>query len=166
MPTKLATVGYLSDSELAGLLPAEERLRKGPVAVIECIQDIPCNPCEQACRFQAITVGQPITSLPVLDEAACIGCGACIAKCPGLAIFVVDCSRLDDVAVVQLPYEYHPKPVIGEQVEALDRRGTPVTHATVTRIVTQDHTAVVTMEVPKQYANVVRGIRPLRRDCP
>ena len=25
--------------------PSEERLAKGPVAICECVQQIPCNPC-------------------------------------------------------------------------------------------------------------------------
>jgi len=66
----LATHGYLSAAEAAACLPARDRLAKGPVAVIECVQNIPCNPCEAACPARAITVGQPITALPVLDALA------------------------------------------------------------------------------------------------
>ena len=80
----IAKVGYLNSAELkeAGRYPSQERLAKGPVAVIECCQNIPCNPCETACKFGAITVGDPITNLPVLDESKCIGCGACANLCP------------------------------------------------------------------------------------
>ena len=44
--------------------PPEERMAKGRVAVIECVQEIPCNPCENACRLGAITIGEQITNLP------------------------------------------------------------------------------------------------------
>ena len=29
--------------------PSDERFAKGPVAICECVQEIPCNPCEAAC---------------------------------------------------------------------------------------------------------------------
>ena len=61
--------------------PSDQRLAEGSCIVIECIQEIPCNPCETACKFGAIKVGQPITNLPVLDEKLCTGCGNCIADC-------------------------------------------------------------------------------------
>lgn len=167
METKQATHGYLSDKEVAPCLPAAERMAKGPVAVIECIQDIPCNPCEKACPFQAITVGLPITTLPALDAGKCKGCGVCIAKCPGLAIFVVDCSRPGGEGTVQMPYESHPLPQIGEAVAVCDRKGQRVATGTVEKVLAvaaQDHTAVITVRVPKDLVNVVRAIRTLGRE--
>ena len=161
MSSNLAICGYLSADELATCLPAPERMAKGPVAVIECVQDIPCNPCEEACPVRAITVGLPITSLPVLDAAKCIGCGVCIARCPGLAIFVVDGSRPGDEGTIQLPYEAWPLPEPGESVHALDRAGRRVGTGTVEKVLSakaQDHTAVVTVRVSKQLLNTVRAI--------
>ena len=43
------------------------RAAKGPVVVIECAENIPCNPCETSCPKGAISVGEPITNLPVVD---------------------------------------------------------------------------------------------------
>ncbi|MDR3591475.1 MAG: 4Fe-4S ferredoxin [Negativicutes bacterium] len=165
MSTKICEVGYLSEEELASLLPSPDRLAQGPVAVIECVQDIPCNPCEQACPFGAISVGQPITSLPVLAAENCRGCGLCIAKCPGLAIFVVDGSKPGEAATVQMPYEYQPLPKAGDRVWGLNRRGGTVVKGRVQRVAAgkeYDHTAVVTVEVPKAYVNEVRSLRPVK----
>lgn len=162
MQTSLATAGYLSGDELLTVLPSLERMKKGPVAVIECIQDIPCNPCEGACPFHAISVGQPITSLPQLAEEKCIGCGACITQCPGLAIFVVDASRPGDMGTVQMPYEYCPVPAAGEIVTGLDRRGQPVTDVKVLKTIASpkaDRTVVITVEAPKSTLNMIRSIR-------
>jgi len=163
--TKLSETGYLSEEELSVRLPSAKRMRRGPIAVVECTQDIPCNPCESACLAGAITVGQPITLLPILDEEACRGCGACIPKCPGLAIFVVDCSRPGDMGTVQMPYEYYPLPEANEVVQALDRRGQPVGIARVEKVTVlggYDHTALVTIVVTKDLVNRIRNIKLLR----
>ena len=91
----------------------------------------------------------------------CIGCGVCIARCPGLAIFVVDGSRPGDEGTIQLPYEAWPLPEPGESVHALDRAGRRVGTGTVEKVLSakaQDHTAVVTVRVSKQLLNTVRAI--------
>lgn len=162
MHSNLATVGYLAGDELTAVLPSQGRMAKGPVAVIECIQDIPCNPCEAACPFHAISVGQPITSLPALDAEKCIGCGACITQCPGLAIFIVDGSLPGDMGTVQLPYEYCPRPQVGEIVTGLNRSGQAVADVMVLKTTATpkaDRTVVVTIEVLKADLNTIRSIR-------
>lgn len=155
--------GYPSMEELkeSGRLPTDGRYAKGPVAVIECVQEIPCNPCEAACRFGAIGVGAPITNLPVLDEGRCTGCGVCIAHCSGLAIFVVDKTYSGTEAAISFPHEYLPLPKKGDVVDAVNRGGQVVCKATVVKIVDvakNDCTPVVTIAVPKDYADEVRGM--------
>ena len=59
-------------------IPSEGRKKKGRVACVECVQEIPCNPCEGICPFHAITVGEQITALPRLHEEVCTGCGLCV----------------------------------------------------------------------------------------
>lgn len=156
--------GFLNARDLIemGRFPSEERMKKGPVAVIECCQNIPCNPCETACPFGAITVGNPITQLPVLDESKCIGCGKCLVRCPGLAIFIVDKSK--DFAYVSFPFEYLPLPKKGDRVKAVNRAGQYVCDAVVTRvnnIPSNDCTPIITIEISKEYADEVRSIRRL-----
>ncbi len=138
-----------------------ERLRKGPVAVIECTQEIPCNPCEAACHQGAIKVGSPITNLPVLDVDKCTGCGLCISSCPGMAIFVVDVTYSGDKALVSFPYEYLPLPEVGDKVAATDREGKKVCEGEVIRVLDkpkQGHTPVVSVAIPKEFALQVRSI--------
>lgn len=163
---KLSEQGFLSLEELReyGQLPSEERMEKGPVAVLECCQNIPCNPCEKACPFGAIHIGKPITNLPSLDTEKCTGCGTCIAHCSGLAIFVVDKSYSECEGTVSFPYEYLPLPQKGQQVKAVNRAGEEVCDAVVIRVVDRkaaDHTPVVTIAVPKELADTARGIRRL-----
>lgn len=160
----IAKVGFLNSSELKelGRYPSEERMAKGPVAVIECCQNIPCNPCETACRFGAISVGDTITNLPIIDENKCIGCGVCVTKCPGLAIFIVDKSK--EMAAVSFPFEYLPLPQKGDTVKAVDRAGHYVCDAKVLRVnnaATNDCTPIVTIEVPKALCDDIRSIRRL-----
>lgn len=142
-------------------IPSVERREKGAVACIECFQQIPCNPCEEACPRGAIRVGDEITGLPHLDEDKCNGCGICMTRCPGLAIFGVDETYGADTALVSFPYEYVPLPTMGQKVPCIDREGCYVTEGIIHRVRTNsafDHTAIVTVEISKEYAMEVRFI--------
>lgn len=146
--------------------PSLKRMREGRVAVIECVQEIPCNPCESSCRFGAIQIGEQITALPHLDEKACTGCGVCVAGCPGLAITVVDMAYSQTEATVDFPYEYVPLPAVGDQVDAVGRDGAVVCKGTVLSVQTPpsfSNTAVVRIRVPIEYADVVRSMKRLER---
>ena len=164
MSQGLSITGYLSEEEIKNSpgIPSESRRQKGPVAVIECIQDIPCNPCEASCRAGAITVGEDITNLPSLDEEKCVGCQTCVPICPGQAIFMVDESLPNGRATVMMPHEFLPLPDEGEIVTALDRSGKELGDAKVTSVrktERMDETAVVTLEVPKDWSMRARAFR-------
>src|SRR5208283_3240073 len=61
-----------------------------PLAVfpaIRCVQEIPCNPCQDACPEGLITC-KTIMALPEY-HGVCLGCGKCVVACPGLAINLV-----------------------------------------------------------------------------
>ena len=156
--------GFLSEEELRGGpgIPSEARRRKGAVAVLECLEDIPCNPCESICKFDAITVGEDITTPPLLTEDNCVGCRSCVPICPGQAIFIVDESLPDDKAAVEMPYEYRPLPQKGDIVTALDRAGQQIGDATVTSVKKtekMDRTVTVIIEVPRNWSMRARAIR-------
>lgn len=163
MDKGLLRTGVISNEELekGKVLPSYERLKKGPVAVIECIQTIPCNPCEAACKFGAIEIGKPITNTPRLIEEKCIGCGQCIAACPGLAIFVEDYTFSNDEALVGMPYEYPYKPNNGDKVNTMNREGEIIGTGIIERVIDNDknnRTVVLYVRVPKNMAREVRGI--------
>lgn len=151
--------GIVSEDDIQ--IPDEERLEKGPVVIIECVENIPCNPCVAACPKDAISMKE-ITDLPDIDFEECIGCALCVTECPGLAIFVVDCSYSDEKCKVTVPYEYMPVPEKGEEVIALDRKGKEVQKAEVTKVRESGKTYAITMELDKEYAMNVRGLKVIK----
>ena len=119
----LISDGIPTKEDLAKVTPSEERFSEGPVAIVECFQEIPCDPCVKACKRGAISMARDINDIPVVDAKLCNGCGLCISMCPGLAIFVVDKTYSDELALVKLPFEYVPVPQAGQLVTALNRAG-------------------------------------------
>lgn len=162
--------GVLSSAELARLvqLPDRARQQAGPVAIVECVEEIPCNPCAFACPRKAITISGALTDRPRIDFSKCNGCAMCVARCPGLAIFVVNYALSETKAAVTLPWELLPRPQVGERVGLADRAGRRVGTGKVLRVLdtrVQDRCAVVTVSVPKRLWNSVRHIQlPRRRE--
>lgn len=149
--------GVLSEEEVKRVTPPIERAERGPVAVVECLEEIPCDACEWGCPFGAIKK-EGITVPPKVDYEKCTGCGNCVFICPGLAIFLVELKG--DRARVTIPYELLPEPKVGQEVLALDRRGNPLTKATIVGVRrSKDKTFAVTMEVPRESFMLVRGVR-------
>jgi len=146
--------GVLSLKDLR--LPNEKQLEKG-VAIIECVQHIPCNPCVDACPFDAISM-KDINDLPVVDFDKCVGCGQCISVCPGLAIFVVK-HIMDGKALISIPYEFLPVPSVNDKVEALDREGRFVDTVVVKKVVKKGKTWVITVLANVEDAMNIRNIR-------
>lgn len=161
--------GFATVEELKKLTayPTEERMMQGPVAIAECTQEIPCNPCEASCRFGAICIGEPITNLPNIDVDKCIGCGQCIAQCSGMAIFVINKVYGDGKGTVSFPYEYMPLPVEGQKVKAVNRRGEVVCDGEILSVKNPksfDRTPVVTVVIPAEYTEEVRSIQRRKDD--
>ncbi len=142
------------------VFPDEKRLNKGPVVIVECIEDIPCDVCESGCPLGIICIGKPITNIPTVDHDKCTGCKICITSCPGLAIFVVDKSFSKKEAVISIPYEYLPIPKKGSLVKATNRYGMIITEGKVLEVSSaKDHTIIVSIVIPKQFIHEVRSIK-------
>ncbi|MBV4450221.1 FAD-dependent oxidoreductase [Clostridium tyrobutyricum] len=150
--------GYLTDEEVTKY-PGVKSIR-GIHPVIECSQNIPCNPCQDACPKKCIKIGSQITSLPVVDESSqCIGCGMCVASCSGQSIFLVNEDYEKEYTSITLPYEFLPLPEKEMKGIGLDRSGKQVCEAEVIDIKSLpafDHTNLLTIKVPKEMGMRVR----------
>jgi len=154
--------GIPTREDLQKIDPPLERLAAGPVAIVECFQEIPCNPCIKACKQGAITMGRDINDLPLVDFALCNGCGLCISRCPGLAIFVVDKTYSEDFALVKITFEYVPVPKAGQYAAGLDRAGQELGWFEVTKVISggkKNMTYTISLAVPQDLAMEVRNIR-------
>ena len=150
--------GFVSDEEIERFPGVVHK--KGVHPVIECTQNIPCNPCQDACPKGCISTGDNITYLPFFKEdSECINCGMCVASCSGQAIFLVDEDCGDGTATVTLPYEFLPLPEVGDKGYGLSRSGEKVCEAEVISVKSLkafDHTNLLTMRIPKEYAMKAR----------
>ncbi len=158
----LISTGIPSKEDIEKVKPSSQRLKKGPSVMIECFQNIPCNPCVASCRQGAITMAEDINSLPVVDFDKCTGCGLCVTRCPGLAIFIIDETFSQDKALVKLPFEYLPVPQVGQYACGLNRAGQEMGWFRVNRVTSggkKNMTNVISLEVPHELSMEVRNIR-------
>ena len=150
--------GFVADEEIERFPGVTHRVGVHPV--MECTQNIPCNPCQDACPKHCIKIGEHITSLPAVDETVdCIGCGMCVASCSGQAIFLVDETYEPGFATVTIPYEFLPLPEPGEKGYGLGRNGQKICEAEVVSVKSTkafDHTNLLTIKVPADYAMKAR----------
>jgi thioredoxin reductase/Fe-S-cluster-containing hydrogenase component 2 len=156
--TNLLKKGYIDETEIERFPGVVKTVGIHPV--IECTQNIPCNPCQDACSKGCIKIGQKITSLPAIDkDKECIACGMCVASCSGQAIFLIDEEYESGFALITIPYEFLPLPQKGDKGVALDRSGSKVCSAEIISIKSAkvfDQTHLLTMKVPADMAMKAR----------
>jgi Fe-S-cluster-containing hydrogenase component 2 len=164
---KLFNGGVLTEARPGAELPPKELWegKRNGLVIIECPQRIPCNPCATSCPTGAIIPFKDINDTPQIDYEKCIGCAKCVARCPGLACFVVDLTAGgEDEALMKLPYEMLPRPEKGDEVDCLNRVGETVARAKVQAVLEpwKDSTLVVNVLVPKDLVNDIRAIRVVK----
>ncbi len=126
--------------------------------IINCLQEIPCNPCSTVCPTNSINmIGDPIMSHPKYD-GSCIGCGKCVTICPGLAITLVDYRKDKEFPIVSLPYEvFNVKIAKGDKVKAVDIDGNFLAELEVTDVVSNKNlrTQLVRVRAPRSIAKQI-----------
>ncbi len=159
--------GYLSEEELNEIFPDKERIEEGPVAIIECVQLIPCNPCQDACPRTAILPFEKMTDSPVIDHSKCNGCSICMAYCPGLAIYILDYHYTDTTSLIKIPYEMLPLPEKDDEVDLYDRSGKVVGKGKVIKVQSfknNPKTYIVWVEIPKALYKTARNIKVVNNE--
>jgi Fe-S-cluster-containing hydrogenase component 2 len=147
----LNKTGVPTIEQIESKFPTRQVLIK-PKAIIECYEDIPCNPCETSCPFDAIDIGDNINLKPELDLDKCTGCAVCVPSCPGLAIIIAQVK--EDEAIFKIPYEFLPKPEKNQVWHGVNRKGEIICDAKILSVLEnkkQDHTTLVTVSVPESY---------------
>jgi len=137
---------------------------EGIFPLFHCNQEIPCNPCTTVCPQQQIkTVDDLITQLPYFtDDQDCIGCGKCVAVCPGLAITLVDYRKDKETPVVTFPLELTSEKIeVGRTVMVVSNDGElgefEVTRARFLKEFPK--TQLVSVKLPSKIAKIAVGIK-------
>jgi len=132
---------------------------EGVMPIIHCVQEIPCNPCSTICPTNSINMqGDPILGLPEYS-GKCIGCGKCVAICPGLAITLVDFRKDSNFPLVTLPYEVFNHIIEkGASVECVDIDGNalgkfPV--ESVLNVKVNNRTQLIKVKVPAEISKKI-----------
>lgn len=151
---------------------AQERppeVAEGVFPVFHCTQEIPCNPCTAACLHGLIRIDpDDIRRTPRFTPRnekgkRCGGCERCVARCPGLAITLVDFRRDPYFPTVTIPYEFLKDTIrVGDMVTVLDTAGQELGEAVVQDVrihEANDRTLLVRVQAPKAVATRIAGIR-------
>ncbi len=130
--------------------------------IINCVQEIPCNPCSTVCPVHSINmIGDPIMGIPQFSDK-CIGCMKCVLVCPGLAITLVDYRKDNENPIITLPYEISNHEVEkGDTVECVDFDGNLVGKYKVLQVIEnpKGKTQLVKLQVPKDIAKSIVSFR-------
>ncbi|MCK4348583.1 MAG: FAD-dependent oxidoreductase [Thermoplasmatales archaeon] len=132
---------------------------------IHCAQEIPCNPCTEACVLQSIKIKESSMMGRPQFEGDCLGCARCVALCPGLAITLVDkkYDKSKKTARIIIPWEMPEGTIkIGQKVTTTGMNGEIIGKGKVIAIKEakwQNKRQLVSLELPYKNADKVVSVR-------
>jgi NADPH-dependent 2,4-dienoyl-CoA reductase/sulfur reductase-like enzyme/Fe-S-cluster-containing hydrogenase component 2/bacterioferritin-associated ferredoxin len=132
--------------------------------LLRCVQEIPCNPCTEACPHDLISMPGSILALPAFS-GLCDGCARCVLACPGLAISLVmnDYDPTGEKAAVMLPFEFNDELIpFGEEIVTTGMEGEVIGTGKVIAVrerEDQDRRKLLLVEVPAADKLKVAGFR-------
>jgi len=133
--------------------------------IIRCAQEIPCNPCTEACVMQSIKIKEPTMMGRPKFDGDCLGCTRCVSICPGLAITIVDKTydKTKKTARVVVPWEMPKGTVkIGQNVTTTGMEGEVIGKAKIVGMKKsewQNRRTLMSLEVPFKDADLVAGVQ-------
>ncbi len=142
---------------------------------IHCAQEIPCNPCTEACVLQSIKIKESSMMGRPQFEGDCLGCAKCVAICPGLAITLVDkkYDKSKKTARIVIPWEMPEGTIkIGQNVTTTGMNGKIIGTGKVIAIKEakwQNKRQLVSLDIPYKDADKVVSVRirePLGKETP
>ena len=126
-----------------------------------CTEGIPCNPCVDSCKVQAITK-KCLVSTPEINNDCCIGCKNCVAQCPGQALYFFQ-DLEDSRSAITFPFEFLPLPKKNDSVDLVNIEGHIIGKGTVLKVdnpVAFNKIPLITVSGTK---DVIRETRSIRR---
>ncbi|MFX1281040.1 MAG: FAD-dependent oxidoreductase [Promethearchaeota archaeon] len=137
---------------------------EGIYPVFYCNQEIPCNPCTSVCPNKQIeTINDLITQLPYFKgEEECIGCGKCVAVCPGLAVVLRDYRKDKENPLVTFPLELSAEKLVKDQKIIVVSNNQELGEYTVhrARILKEfPKTQLITVKLPSKIAKQAVGVK-------
>jgi sarcosine oxidase subunit alpha len=141
--------------------------KEGVLPLFHCNQEIPCNPCTSVCpQNQIKTVDDLITQLPYfLGEQDCIGCGKCVAVCPGLAVTLVDYRKDKENPTITFPLELtSEKLAVGSKVLVVSNEGELGEYEVVRARFLKEYpkTQLISVKIPSNLATFAVGIKLIK----
>ena len=155
-------------------LPKERKFElkdEGVYPILHCYQKIPCNPCTTVCPQGEISMKNDlITEIPYFkNEKGCIGCGKCVAVCPGLAITLVDFRKSKEFPLMTFPFELSSGKINkGEKVIVVSKDSELGEFEVVRSRILKEFpkTQLITVKIPSKFVKEARGIKLKKTKVP
>jgi len=127
--------------------------------LVECPQEIPCDPCASACSTGAISLERELCSRPRVREELCSGCLSCLEACPVSCIYLME--EVEGSSLLTLALDRLPRPRKGDEVILKDARGRELGRGRVVRSKKSRKDSglcILTVRAPSDLAAITRTV--------